>query len=374
MVNKGLGKTNSSISLEDIQHLVEEGKAHGYIQNGKPCLSIGPKAGAFFFPDEFPPEVNEKTSVPEETKQELIPAVPPHELIPPKYSEGRAPKLYRKYGYRMAELLAEMELRGGELLGKKPHIELTRGIHGAAPANYLKAFNSLVEKGLFSASVQSDGQIRTVLTDEGRECIALLKAYPEYINKESRPKQFRGTSFRLIEHLLEEVPYDDISGSAWLMANGNETLLVEQLATELGISHDALVRRLYDLHAVKKFIEVQHKRSSYIRSSSNVITNVRVTPLGVAYHRNMVERQKEREELLDEDEVWEAEMMLQRCIRMALDSGKAELAHELKASADSRHFFEMGKKEFAERFQYLQSLQGNLLEKYAIRELASGVN
>jgi predicted metal-dependent hydrolase len=363
MLNKNLPETEH-LSREDISGLILQGKTAGYIQNGAPCLSFGPQAIEFFFPD--------RKQTPSLAFQKALSQQIPKEstaLIPPETHKSILQALQRrKISYRTAQALAELELRGGEITAKSPHVEIAKNIAGIDGGAFAKVLPTMIDQGLLEISSEhTHGESRVRLTSRGEALIATLKVHPEYIGKEPIGKLAMGTSFRIIEYILDNVGYDELQGSDWLRHNGSELPITEQMAVDINKSYDALVRRIYDLQATKKYLEIQ--KNNNLEGSNEEIVNIRVTAYGVDYYKKVVEHVRQKEGVLGEDEVWEAEKMLERCVRMARGLGDDLLAQDLLTRQDTEHFFEMSKDKFAQTVAYLKEIQGNLLEAYAVSEL-----
>lgn len=96
-----------------------------------------------------------------------------------------------------------------------------------------------------------------------------------------------------------------------------------------------------------------------------IITNVRVTEAGAAYHERVEENTRERDKLIDEDEASEVSEMVETCIELAAQLGEQRLVQSLKNKRDEKHVFEMSAREFEQHSQTINALLERLRYDYA---------
>lgn len=267
-------------------------------------------------------------------------------------------KEFNKLGSRMLQTLAELELANGEIISNNLALAMRQLTEEkVAPDSFNKAFASLVKKGYaLMISSTTEECMALCLTPAGKEAIADLKAYPELLDKVAiAPTKLNyGTTYKVLELMAERT--EDRSG-VWAYARHREVPVIPELAVNLGISEDALRRRLYEAREVNEYLEIEYHDGE--------IVNVQLTAQGLACLEYARRGLRQREKLLDEVAVEELDLMTQTCYELAGALGEARLLEELKQQRDQKHLFEFTPEEFKAEQKRIVRLLDRLRKDYA---------
>lgn len=274
-------------------------------------------------------------------------------------------ELLNHIGYRGLQFLAELELFGGEVIAKAPARVLFKRTNDATMdgSSFVSVSARLAKKGIITIE-QVDGYKTILLTDLGKECIAQLKTLPKvYENvKQVSEKLYIGTGFITLEYILENATYSNGNDVRWLRAPNSEEPIVPFLASQMGLSHDSMTRRLYALHSEKNYLIATRGASS--KGIDVVITNLGITPEGIAYLDRINTRLKNRDMLHDDELVEEIMTMTQTGIELAEATGAKTLARQLQEKYDVTWVLDLDRVGFEEHVFWLERTVERLRQDY----------
>lgn len=369
MVNKGISE-DEQLTLSDLNDLLHGLTDEGYASNGGPRYKLTDKSKTALLIDigELKLEEESKTSKPL-IKTSKVPAA--YQIIKPKdfprlsvkgengWLDEEQMKLDRvhvkSFGFRNLEILAELEVANGVIeidTNRRGGIssELRIRIDSDVGADsYIRSIKSLVEKKYI---ILSDDESRITLTAKGKALIALMKSYPDAFKEQNNRLNKVGTSLNLIELLMNEVGVElDIAtdtkylpeSTDWYMSKNNNTQIIPILAEKLNISEDALVRRIFDLQHIKKYVETIINYSS---EGNSHYSNIRIMKNGLEFALKSQRALREKEAVLLETEVEEAQELYDACIYLSENTGATALSDELKSFFEFKSMFEFSQDEF----------------------------
>ncbi len=270
-----------------------------------------------------------------------------------------------KLGICQKEILVALDQNQGVILGPRPHL-VVRDLYGrkSDPSAYKVASRRLEAKNAVVYKAHGDEESELSLTARGSSLVeTVYEAVERYSEdgpeqKIGRPYLYAPTTVKILEHLSDQALRKGNNGN-WLYFETNEIPCSQDVAAELEMEPDVFGRKLTELVYEKRYVEVK-------KNYDNHIINIRISEEGTSFLDAVRQYAIEKEpSLLDEDEVYEADQMVETCIELAAEIGLNGHAKTLKQRRDQKHFFEMSKKEFqAERQLIIDGLNW-LRKEYA---------
>jgi hypothetical protein len=376
IANKGLSE-ESCLDDEKLDKIIHDLIDAGYAQNGSSRLRLTPEALEFLINNgsstspedpeqsDFKPEPSfEADDLSVKTESTLI---KPSEL--PRLPNGRDldseqhkanKNTVNKMGLRMIEVLAELELADGSITASKNrlgHEIKARTETEVAGGTYKKAYMSLQCMDLISLS-EDNKEIR--LTSKGREMISLIKAYPDHIRLENGPRIEATTGLHVLELVIRDtglllnpnMATSELPDSTdWWLPRGSSRSIIPRISRALNLSEDSATRRIYSLSKEK---------------DGDTITNIKVNRSGLEHALLVQQELRIKENILDEEEVEEAEEFLQGCLQLAQSLGRTDLRDSLKSQYDNKSLFELSAADFVAEKDRLKSLFDSLRQDYVL--------
>lgn len=342
ILNKDLPDDAAPVRLVDVKKMIQDVEADGLVLNGSFPVQLTQRGAKILKSKNISVDEHSKVQQKDVSKEYEYEAIPPAQC---PLTKEDATKYLATIGPTMIKVLDALEWTNGLLNAPKLHLAVASMHDGLDATGCAKSLLSLERRGLVELH---NNRQTLVLTEEGRKQISILKSYPE-LRRERAEKIFQGTSFDFIDYILDRVPYDE-KGSRWFSAN------LAHISDELGVSEDALVRRVYDLREGKGYLEEDIDEAGGIHR--------RVTVEGVAYHQRVIEAVRQKEGILSEKEAEEADMLLESCLRFSEALGENDLLTELKQEFNKKHFFEMDAKEFEDARDTLTCIYEQLRRDY----------
>lgn len=344
LVNKGLS-IEQQLSNEEIDNLISKAEQEGMLsQNGHSSLT-----------SQAIDQLWEKKQ--KDTQAEVDRGINQAEdnvvgyILPATRSASNSRlKEMSRMGFRSQEVLAELELEHGRITASSviTYLKKKTDMNNGADS-YNVPIKNLVKNGYITFDKTNGNQIIQITT-KGEQLIADMKAYPELIKSASKETKVGHTAFKIIDYILSHTNNEP---DVWLYPEGNTTAITLDLAEELGMSEDAFTRRFYSLRTDKKFLE---SKLSPVSDRATVIVNAKVTDAGLEYADRIREKFAVQEDLLDDDAVWEVEMMTQECIALSEELGETFTAKRLRDQRDKKHLFEFTQKAFTQEARRISRL------------------
>ncbi len=269
---------------------------------------------------------------------------------------------YPRLGYRMLEILAEVELAGGSFENGSPgEIAKLTGSR-VAHDSYAKGFSALVKKGYLTAGYD--------LTDSGAELIEYAKAHPEFIPDPPNADIVKPSTGKVLDYINERACYEDAEGNRWLYSLLNEESILRDMANNVGMTYAAFTRLFHSMATAYNVVEVKHANTG--KRGTNVVTNVRITEDG------QIDLQKYLDSLngntmpteamfIEEDEAIELEIKTLECQIMAKKLGATSIAEELMNARDEKLVIEMTRQEYDTEQADIDELHTNLKATFVAR-------
>lgn len=353
IVNKG-AVNGSRLKPKELQAIIDNAVANGLAQTHDTGIALTANALEIL-------EDKKQTTWPQNSVQDVIDeyvSIAPVEDLPDELKKHAE----RKVGYRHLEVLSVLEIKNGYISSKHPWSEVRKqiGPDAAAPDSYKKAGEILVEKGLVGLSEVDENKMQTLsLTEDGKTIIGYLKTHTELVETQvPQEKLSIGTGYKILELIAERTDY---TPGKWIYAENGSEPVTPSLSGALGISEDALARRMYELRQVKGYIEAEVTKGL---SSAGTITNLRITEEGLDYINRTRATVYGKEDLIDEDAAWDLDTMTQTCVELATSLGEGELVEELHKKRDAKHVFEMSSREFSREYKSTEKLLDRLRNDY----------
>jgi DNA-binding MarR family transcriptional regulator len=262
-------------------------------------------------------------------------------VVPIKAYEGSIDEERRAFlesnlTYRRKQLLDLLELLGGDITDKNPYIVLSRLAEdsGVTIKTFQAAASHLEVLGLVGQEKTKE-HIKIALTDLGRECIAQLKALPEFLEKleRSKPKElFRnGTSLQILEYINVNAGFTDENNTLWLRNfDSSPESLVNLLSKEIGVSEMTISVMLHALDSYKGYVE----RRKFNNGHSKTPTNIGITEQGSAYLQRAHEALRLREESPNNKLIEQAMSLTRTVVNLAKVTGASQLVEQLDDKND----------------------------------------
>ncbi len=259
-----------------------------------------------------------------------------------------------KLGICQKEILVALDQNQGVILAPKPHL-VVRDLFGrkSDPDTYTRASQRLEAKNAVVYIAHSDDESELSLTASGSSLVETVyeavKSYSEEDESEQKiNKSYLNapTTIKILEHISDQALRKGNPGN-WLYFETNDIPCSHDVATELEMEPDVFGRKLTALVYEKRYVEVK-------KNHDGQTTNMRVSEEGTGFLDAVRQYAVEKEpSLLDEDEVYETDQMVETCIELATEIGLNGHAETLKERRDQRHFFEMSKKEFQDEREFI---------------------
>jgi hypothetical protein len=280
-------------------------------------------------------------------------------------------ELLSSFTYRTLQFLSELELFGGEVIAKNPTrllFQRTKDI-SMDSSTFMRISIKLAKQGIITIE-QVNGYKTLVLTNLGKECIAQLKILPGILNsaKQWPETLYNGTGFITLEYVLENASYSNGDGIRWLREPNSKEPIVPFLATQMGLSHDSMTRRLYALRLEKKYLTEETRDNK--TGVGAVITNLGITLEGIAYLERINTRLRDRDMLHDDELVEEIMGMTQTGIELAEETGAKKLASQLREKYDVAWVLGLDKVAFEEHIFWLERIVERLRQDYIFEKSA----
>lgn len=256
-----------------------------------------------------------------------------------------------KLGICQKEILVALDQNQGVIRAPKPHL-VVRELYGRKSdlKAYKFASRRLEAKDAIFHRVHAEEESELSLTKKGSSLVEMVyEAVERYSDEKGEDRKTNGrnlfapTTVKILEHLSDQALRKGNHGN-WLYFETNEIPCSQDIAAELEMEPDVFRRRIVDLVYEKRYVEVK-------KNYDNHIINVRISEEGTGFLDAVRQHEAEKEpSLLDENEVYETDQMVETCIELATGIGLDDSVATLKQRRDQKHFFEMSNKEFqAER-------------------------
>jgi hypothetical protein len=293
--------------------------------------------------------------------------------------EGSRHRRRESVGYRMAEVLIELDQAGGTMEFPSLSTEIRNRVRNRAERSggtdtYKKTIANIVNRGLAEYYVTENGQ-KITLTETGRFFVERLKEHPELISKKQEGRS-RPVMGNIVKHLGKNVDYEDKDGNKWLYPPNYPDAIMAALAEELEMPEKALTRRVYEGRVGFGYFVTENGPS--ISGGRGAISNIGLTKDGLEYYEKLLlaEEPKEEadEELLDSEAIDEVDAMIQTCLELAAELGAQDVINELRARRDAINFSITTHEEFEFESRRIIHLLGELRRSYVEQVRAARQN
>ncbi len=272
--------------------------------------------------------------------------------IPP--SEGELPETQRKVGYNAAGVLRTLEAHQGYIQTDRFNA-LARDFlenKDTDSSGYSKSLDALAQKGY--VDVDREGRVvKAELLPAGYCLIALFKAYPDIVRQPPQPRLDMSTSFKILEHIIEEAVMVDAQENRWLFPVGSVNQGTSyHLGLHLNMSDDSITRRLYSMREDKEFLITEVDADSHI----NAVTNIAATPKGVKHYEAVLDRHREKEgELPHKDLIDKVDEVVDNGMKLANQLGDRGLLKVIMTLASPSEITEMNQEQLKARFEEIEA-------------------
>lgn len=383
MANKGI-TTEAQIGAEEVSEVLHALVSKGLCLNGSTRYRLTSEGLKLLISDSrkdkfVQPELKTASENTIQTSQDSLsikpldlPNLPNGELDETQINADK--KIIRSFGRRALEVLAELEQAGGIITDSQGYLAGTiRNLTGADVGNdsYAHSLADLKEKGL--VDISANGAVLT-LTNEGEAMIALMKSHPDDLKEEAQQSLKVSTSLQIIELIMHETgvaletdaKLENLPDSTdWLLPLNSILPLIPRIAQALNKSEEAIVRRIYDMKKVKGYIETEGVGDN--ENNLHAVTNIRILRKGLEYALMSQQKQREREQVLDESEVEEAQELIDGCLHLTEALNETQLHEQLKEQFDNKSLFELTSSEFIEEKSRLEALFEALRRNYIFK-------
>lgn len=300
------------------------------------------------------------------TPKSPVEITPPDKVIKPyigKIDDERKESL-DNLGYRTVQFLAELEFANGEITAKNPFLALWRrtGDRLVDATSFTKISVRMAKAGVITID-EANGSKTVRLTSLGEEYIAQLKSLPGVIeNLTLWPEKLQpGTSFQIVDYIYENTNFVDSNGVHWLNPLGGDQPVIKTLAQAMNMTTDSVTRRLYELRINKCYL-TQEKH--YSRGGIKEITNLGVTPEGIAYRRRVIEKVRDKSKMHDDELLEEIMEMTLTAIELAEAVKEKSLAEKLRKMYDVSWLIELDSVAIEEHSFWVEKTVVRLREDY----------
>jgi hypothetical protein len=283
-------------------------------------------------------------------------------------------KTVKEIGYRVLEVLAELELANGIIhttdgnFIKEIRIRVDSAVSNDS---YKTPFKYLEDQKAIKFSKDNKS---VILTEYGVNLISLIKAYPD-MHKAEVAKRFDNTTTRhIIEHILEKVgitlsPEDNLDDlpehSPWYVAEDEDLPLSWKIASALDKPEDNIARRLTDMRA-KGYVELEMAEPSEL-GGYEFIGKGRITKSGMQFDIEAQRASRLADEVIEDAVVEEAEELREACMNYALTLNKKVTYNNLNKQRHAYSLFELKPEEFEKERLRLEKLLTKLRHEYRKR-------
>lgn len=373
LLKKGC-KSEDYLSEEKVVKTINEAVENGLVDDSGELLQLTAKSADVLLPRSNEQQKNAKTK--KQPQQEApesegyLAAIPnpyrfddeplPESLV--EHLEANVP------GYRQLQVLAELELAGGELTAKSPWAEIRKrcGPDNSNSGTYKKSFDRLAAIDYIDVQQTDDpdSEVTVSLTPTGWSVVEHLRNNPHLItHKEARARNIMGSGFRIVEWVAEETGWDP---SVWVNPPGSSTMIINQLENEFSdLKEEALARRFYDLHAERGYLEVEQAESDDAAHKGKTTINVRLKQRGLDFLIDTIEKTRLEDDMVDDDALWFVDTMTDTCRELATKLDRHKIAQELSDARDKKHLAEMTPGELEDEELRITMLLEKLCKDYA---------
>jgi DNA-binding MarR family transcriptional regulator len=373
LLKKGC-KPADYLNKEEVERITNEAIKNGLVDDSGDLRQLTAKAGDVLLPrgdkqqkkakaDKLPPQ-----EAPE--PEGYLAAIPnPYRFDDEPLSESLVEHIEDNIpGYRQSQVLAELELAGGELIAKKPWAEIRKrcGLDNSSSGTYKKSLDRLATIGHIDMQKTDDpdSDITVSLTPTGWSVVEHLRNNPHLVRgKEAKTRNFMGSGFRIVEWVAERTNWDT---SVWVNPPGSSTMIINQLENEFSdLKEEALARRFYDLHTDRGYLEIEQAESDDAAHSGKTTINVRLTQRGLDFLKDTIEKTRLKDDMVDDDSLWLVDTMTDTCRELATKLGRHKIVQELSDARNERHLAEMTSGEFEDEELRITMLLEKLRKDYA---------
>ena len=260
------------------------------------------------------------------------------------------------------QFLTQLGNLDGEIEAKNPILILYKltNDHSMDVSTFRNVSRRLSEKGIITIEEATSYSKIIKLTELGKEYVAQIKNLSLLDELEPPTEHLSyGTSFTILEYILDNSSFTDENGVRWLRAPNAQEPLANFFANELGLSYDAFTRRVYELRTQKKRL-VEEKAQI---GKNEQLSNLGVTPEGIAWMERVKERVEGQKPYSDE-ELEEVISMTQTAIELASSTGFTTLEEGLREKYEIMWLLNLNKIQFEEHVFWLERTLEKLRDEY----------
>ncbi|MGI8635181.1 MAG: hypothetical protein ACR2KZ_07230 [Segetibacter sp.] len=275
-------------------------------------------------------------------------------------------KVLRKPGYRAWPFLVALEFLGGDIIAKSPYRLLADQMKksGIDISSFWDVSNRLERRGyIIKEQIGKDKRIR--LTEAGIDYIAKIKAHPELVNSFGpAANKIPFLARDMLELIVENSQYVDENEVHWLKPRNHQEGVLNFLADESGRSYEATARQVSRMKTVKKYFETRRQGNG--SGPTATITNIGVTPAGLAYLQQINQKIKSQKVFSDE-EFEDAVSMAETAIELAEETHAEKLIQELQEKCVEQRVAAFDRVTFEEHIFWLEETIEKLRQDYLFK-------